>query len=97
MINILVINNSVGKLMKKIILASVILAASQNIMAWGLSDVTEASNKVNESSQKVDKGIKTAEEAKATKERVEKKGLTESAKTVAKESGKGAKKGWGSL
>lgn len=68
MINILVINNSVGKLMKKIILASVILAASQNIMAWGLSDVTEASNKVNESSQKVDKGIKTAEEAKATKE-----------------------------
>ncbi len=42
------------------------------------------------SPHKVDKGIKTVEEAKATKERVEKKGLTESAKTVAKESGKGA-------
>jgi hypothetical protein len=39
MIYNLVINKIVGKLMKKIILASVILAASQNIMAWGLSDV----------------------------------------------------------
>lgn len=76
--------------MKRIILASIVLIASQNLMAWGLSDVTDASNKVNDTAQKVDKGVKTAEEAKAKKESVEKIGLTESAKTVAKESGKGA-------
>ena len=76
--------------MKRIILASLVLIASQNAMAWGLSDVTDATKKVNDTAQKVDKGVKTAEEAKAKKESVKKKGLKESAKVVGKESGKGA-------
>lgn len=76
--------------MKRIILASIVLVASQNVMAWGLSDVTDASKKVNKTAQDVDKGVKTAEEVKAKKDNLEKKGLAESAKTVAKETGKGA-------
>jgi len=69
--------------MKKFILASIILVASQNVMAWELSNASDAS-------KKVDEGVKTAEEVKAKKDNVEKKGLTDSAKVVAKESAKGA-------
>ena len=76
--------------MKRIILASIVLVASQNIMAWGLSDVTDATEKANDTVKKVDDGVKVAEDVNAKKENLEKKGLTESAKTVATEGGKGA-------
>ncbi len=79
--------------MKRIILASIVLVASQNIMAWGLSDVTDATEKTNDTVKKVDDGVKTAEDVNAKKEQVEQKGLTESAKSVATEGGKGAMDG----
>jgi len=76
--------------MKKVILAGIILAASQNVMAWGVSDLTSATDKVNETTKKAEDGIKKAEDAQAAVEKVQEKGLTETAKVVATEGSKGA-------
>ena len=76
--------------MKKVILAGIILAASQNLMAWGLSDVTSTTDKVNEASKTVSDTTKKAEDGQAAVEKVQQKGLTEAATVVVKESGKGA-------
>ncbi len=74
--------------MKRIILASIVLVASQNIMAWGLSDVTDETTKANDTVKKVDDGakaavdnsVKAAEEASDTV----KKEVDDGVKTVEK-------------
>jgi len=113
--------------MKKLILASIILAASQNVMAWGFSDLFSASDDatetvndttkaandtvsgttkaandkvsnattavndaVSDTTKQAEEGIKKAEDAQAAVEKVQQKGLTETATAVAKEGGKGA-------
>jgi len=102
--------------MKKVILAGIILAASQNVMAWGFSDLFSASDDatkavsdtttaandkvsdttkavndaVSDTTKKAEEGIKKAEDAQAAVEKVQEKGLTETATVVVKESGKGA-------
>jgi len=83
--------------MKKLILAAIILATSQNVMAWGVSDLTSTTDKVNEATKtvndttkKAEDGVKKAKEVQAAADKVQKKGLTETATVVAKEGGKGA-------
>jgi len=76
--------------MKKLILTAIILATSQNVMAWGVSDLTSATDKVNETTKKAEDGVKKGEEVQATAKKLQNKGLTETATGVAKESGKGA-------
>ena len=83
--------------MKRILMASVMLVAVQNVMAFGLGDITGAVDKVNETtnqvqsvSDTVDKTTQQVEDAGKAVDKIQNRGVGDTAKDMAVEGSKGA-------